>query len=216
MLCPLYLSTGYLIQCVNCDALVYFATMGQKPFIHDTARVDEPSHLGEDTNIWHFSHIMAGARIGAGCNIGQNVYIDAGVVIGDGCKIQNNVSVYKGVTLEDGVFCGPSMVFTNVINPRAFIERKHEFRPTLVRRGATLGANCTIVCGVTIGQYALIGAGSVVTRDVPAHGLIYGVPGRQAGWMSEEGFILEADGDGFVCPESGKRYNLTAGMLSPA
>ncbi|MDA0337701.1 MAG: acyltransferase [bacterium] len=190
--------------------------MGQKPLIHETAWVDEPSHLGDDTKIWHFTHVMAGARIGAGCNIGQNVYIDAGVVIGDGCKIQNNVSVYKGVTLEDGVFCGPSMVFTNVINPRAFIERKHEFRPTLVRRGATLGANCTIVCGVTIGAYALIGAGSVVTRDVPDHALVYGVPGRQAGWVSKEGFILDADGDGFVCSESGKRYSLTDGMLLPA
>ena len=190
--------------------------MGQETFVHDTACIDEPSHLGEGTKIWHYTHVMAGARIGDGCNIGQNVYIDPGVVIGNGCKIQNNVSVYKGVTLEDGVFCGPSMVFTNVINPRAFIERKHEFRPTLVRQGATLGANCTIVCGVTIGEYALIGAGSVVTRDVPSYGLVYGVPGRHAGWVSEEGFILKADGAGFFCPESGKSYNLTDGILTPA
>jgi UDP-2-acetamido-3-amino-2,3-dideoxy-glucuronate N-acetyltransferase len=129
--------------------------------IHPTACVDEPVEIGDDTNIWHFCHIMPGARIGAGCNIGQNVYIDRDVHIGDGCKLQNNVSVYKGVTLEDGVFCGPSMVFTNVINPRAFIERKTEFRETRVKKGTTLGANCTIVCGVTIGEYALVGDGSV-------------------------------------------------------
>jgi len=185
-------------------------------FVHKTASIDEPSHLGEGTKIWHYSHIMAGARIGTGCNIGQNVYIDADVVIGNGCKIQNNVSVYKGVTLEDGVFCGPSMVFTNVINPRAFIERKHEFRPILVQQGATLGANCTIVCGVTIGRYALIGAGAVVTRDVPDYGLVYGVPGRQAGWVSKEGTVLESEADDFVCPESGDRYLLTDGVPAPA
>jgi len=190
--------------------------MEQKAFVHDTACIDEPCQVGAGTKIWHFTHVMAGARIGAGCNIGQNVYIDPGVVIGDGCKIQNNVSVYKGVTLEDGVFCGPSMVFTNVINPRAFIERKHEFRPTLVRKGATLGANCTVVCGVTIGAYALIGAGSVVTRDVPAYGLVYGVPGRLSGWVSREGFILQAEGDDFICPESGDRYVVTDGVLAPA
>ena len=137
-------------------------------FVHETAQVDPPVDIGEQTSIWHFCHIMPGARIGTGCNIGQNVYVDRDVQIGNGCKIQNNVSVYKGVTLEDDVFCGPSMVFTNVINPRAFIERKSEFRQTRVRRGATLGANCTIVCGWNVGEYAMIGAGAVVTDDVPA------------------------------------------------
>jgi UDP-2-acetamido-3-amino-2,3-dideoxy-glucuronate N-acetyltransferase len=189
--------------------------MGQKAFVHETACIDAPCYLGEGTKIWHFSHVMAGARIGARCNIGQNVYVDADVVIGDGCKIQNNVSVYKGVTLEDGVFCGPSMVFTNVINPRAFIERKHELRPTLVQSGATLGANCTVVCGITIGAYALVGAGSVVTKDVPAYGMVYGVPSRLTGWVSEEGIVLRADGDDFVCPETDKRYRLTEEVLAP-
>ena len=189
--------------------------MGQEAFVHETACIDAPCHLGEGTRIWHFSHVMAGARIGTGCNIGQNVYVDADVVIGDSCKIQNNVSVYKGVTLEDSVFCGPSVVFTNVINPRALIERKHELRPTLVQRGATLGANCAIVCDITIGAYALIGAGSVVTKDVPAYGMFFGVPGRLTGWVSEEGIVLQADGDDFVCPESDKRYRLTEGGLSP-
>ena len=185
--------------------------------VHETATIDEPCQLGEGTRIWHYTHVMSGARIGARCNIGQNVYVDRDVVIGDGCKLQNNVSVYKGVTLEDGVFCGPSMVFTNVMNPRAFIERKHEFRTTLVRKGATLGANCTIVCGVTIGRYALIGAGSVVTRDVPDYAMVYGVPGRQQGWVSEEGFALTAaDAPGeFVCSETGKSYRLTDGVLAP-
>jgi UDP-2-acetamido-3-amino-2,3-dideoxy-glucuronate N-acetyltransferase len=185
-------------------------------FVHETARLDEPCDIGAGTRIWHFSHVMSGARIGQGCNIGQNVYVDGDVVIGDGCKIQNNVSVYKGVTLEEGVFCGPSMVFTNVVNPRAFIERKHEFRPTLVQKGATLGANSTIVCGVTIGEYALIGAGSVVTKDVPAYAMVYGVPARHAGWVSREGTILRAEGDHFVCPESGDRYVLTDGVLDRA
>ena len=186
-------------------------------FVHETATIDEPCHLGEGTKIWHYTHVMAGARIGARCNIGQNVYVDHEVVIGDGCKVQNNVSVYKGVTLEDGVFCGPSMVFTNVMNPRAFIERKHEFRPTLVQRGATLGANCTIVCGVTIGRYALIGAGSVITRDVPDYAMVYGVPGRQQGWISEEGSALDAADEAglFVCPDTGKRYRLAEGVLAP-
>lgn len=189
--------------------------MAQGASVHETARIDEPCHLGEGTRIWHYTHVMAGASIGAGCNIGQNVYVDADVVIGDGCKIQNNVSVYKGVTLEDGVFCGPSMVFTNVINPRAFIERKHELRPTLVQTGATLGANSTIVCGITIGAYALIGAGSVVTKNVPAYSMFYGVPGRHAGWVSEEGFVLLGDGKDFVCPETGKKYSLNDGILTP-
>lgn len=187
----------------------------ESAFVHESACLDEPAHVGQGTRIWHYTHVMPGARIGRDCNIGQNVYVDGDVVIGDGCKIQNNVSVYKGVTLEEGVFCGPSMVFTNVINPRAFIERKHEFRQTLVRKGATLGANCTVVCGVSIGAYALIGAGAVVTRDVPAYGIVLGVPGQLSGWVSEEGITLRDEGDAFVCPETGKRYHLSQGVLSP-
>ena len=190
--------------------------MGSKPFIHETAVVDEPVEIGEDTRIWHFTHVMPGARIGRSCILGQNVYVDRDVVIGDRCKVQNNVSVYKGVTLESDVFCGPSMVFTNVVNPRAFIERKHEFQPILVKRGATLGANSTVLCGVTVGEYALVGAGSVVTRDVPAHAVVYGVPGRQSGWVSEEGHPLQGVGsDGFRCPRTGKRYRLGDGNLAP-
>ncbi len=186
--------------------------------IHPTACVDEPVEIGDDSSIWHFSHIMPGARIGTGCNIGQNVYIDRDVRIGNQCKLQNNVSVYKGVTLEDGVFCGPSMVFTNVINPRALIERKAEFRETTVKRGATLGANCTIVCGVTIGEYAFVGAGAVVTKDVPAYAMVIGVPAHQSGWVSEEGYALKSgEGRGeFFCPETSKRYKLSEdGNLTP-
>lgn len=177
-------------------------------FVHETAQVDPPVDIGEQTSIWHFCHIMPGARIGTGCNIGQNVYVDRDVQIGNGCKIQNNVSVYKGVTLEDNVFCGPSMVFTNVINPRAFIERKSEFRQTRVRRGATLGANCTIVCGWNVGEYAMIGAGAVVTDDVPAHGLVVGVPGRRIGWVCRCGVRLpDALGDA-ACPSCDTRYRI--------
>ena len=190
--------------------------MGAQPFVHETAVVDEPVEIGEDTRIWHFTHVMPGARIGRSCILGQNVYVDRDVVIGDRCKVQNNVSVYKGVTLEADVFCGPSMVFTNVVNPRAFIERKHEFQPILVKRGATLGANSTVLCGVTIGEYALIGAGSVVTHDVPAYAVVYGVPGRQAGWVSEEGHPLQSAGsDALRCPRTGKRYRLGNGTLAP-
>ncbi len=158
---------------------------------HETACVDDPSGVGEGTRIWHFSHVMKGALVGKNCSIGQNVYIGAGAVIGNGVKIQNNVSVYDRVTLEDGVFCGPSMVFTNVINPRSHISRKHEFRPTLVRQGATIGANATILCGVTIGRYGFIGAGSVVTRDVTDYALVYGNPGQQRGWMCRCGVKLD-------------------------
>lgn len=161
--------------------------------IHESARVDDGAEIGEGTKVWHFSHILAGSRVGSRCSIGQNVSIGPDVTIGDGCKIQNNVSVYKGVTLEDDVFCGPSCVFTNVINPRAFIERKDEFRPTLVKKGATIGANATIICGVTIGEYAMIGAGAVVTKDVPPYALMIGVPARQHGWVTKDGRRVESD-----------------------
>ena len=177
-------------------------------FVHPTAVVDEGAIIGDGTRVWHFSHIMPTARIGEGCNLGQNVFVDNNTVIGNGVKIQNNVSVYNGVILEDYVFCGPSMVFTNVINPRSEIERKSEFKTTLVRRGATIGANATIVCGVTIGRYALIGAGAVVTGDVPDYALMIGVPARQAGWISRHGHrLVDRDEEGaWVCPQSGWRY----------
>ena len=178
---------------------------------HPSAIVDEGAQIGEGSRIWHFVHICGGARIGQGVSLGQNVFVCNQVVIGDHCKIQNNVSVYDGVTLEEGVFCGPSMVFTNVYNPRSLIERKSEYRPTLVRRGATLGANCTIVCGVTIGEFAFIGAGAVVNKDVPAYALMVGVPARQVGWMSEFGEQLDLplQGEGEVlCQQSGACFRL--------
>jgi len=178
-------------------------------FAHETACIDLPSTIGEGTRIWHFAHVMKGARIGRGCTIGQNVFVGPGAVIGDCVKVQNNVSVYDGVTLEDGVFCGPSMVFTNVMNPRAEIERKDEFRPILVRRGATLGANCTIVCGHTIGEYAFVAAGAVVTADVPPFALVAGVPAKPVGWMSRAGERLRFGEDGLAqCARSGKMYRL--------
>jgi len=176
-------------------------------FIHETAVIDAGATIGEGTKIWHFSHVLGHSRVGAHCTIGQNVAIGPDVAIGNGCKIQNNVSVYKGVTLEDGVFCGPSMVFTNVLTPRAHVERKNEFSPTLVKRGATLGANCTIICGHTIGEYAMIGAGAVVTKDVEPHALMLGNPARRAGWVSRSGERLGAD---LVCPRTGERYIETA------
>jgi UDP-2-acetamido-3-amino-2,3-dideoxy-glucuronate N-acetyltransferase len=163
-------------------------------FIHPSAIVDEGAQLGPGCRVWHFAHVCAGARIGSGCSFGQNVYVGNDVVIGDNVKVQNNVSIYDGVRLEDDVFCGPSMVFTNVYNPRSAINRKAEYRPTLVRRGATLGANCTIVCGVTIGEHAFIGAGAVVNRDVPAHALMLGVPARRRGWMCSCGVQLRGHG----------------------
>src|SRR5947209_15715394 len=178
-------------------------TMGEACWAHETACVDDPGAIGEGTRVWHFSHIAKGASVGPRCSIGQNVYIAHGAVVGAGVKIQNNVSIYQGVTLEDGVFCGPSCVFTNVDNPRAEVERKDEFRPTLVRRGATIGANATIVCGHTIGEYAFIAAGAVVTRDVPPFALMAGVPARRIGWMSHAGEKLGPD---LVCPRSGRRY----------
>jgi UDP-2-acetamido-3-amino-2,3-dideoxy-glucuronate N-acetyltransferase len=158
----------------------------KKYFVHESSYVDEGAEIGEGTKVWHFCHIMAGAKIGKKCSIGQNVNIGSRTVIGDGVKIQNNVSVYDDVIIEDDVFCGPSCVFTNVINPRAFIERKHEYRKTVVKKGASIGANATIICGVTIGEYALIGAGSVVTRDVPPHALVYGNPARVRGSVGED------------------------------
>ncbi len=184
---------------------------------HETAIIDEGAQIGEDSRIWHFVHVCAEARIGAGVSLGQNVFVGNKVVIGDRCKIQNNVSVYDNVTLEDGVFCGPSMVFTNVYNPRSLIERKSEYRNTLVRKGATLGANCTIVCGVTIGEFAFIGAGAVVNKDVPPYALMVGVPARQIGWMSEHGEQLDLPltGEGqAVCAATGTRYRLTNGGVT--
>ncbi|VFR44489.1 UDP-2-acetamido-3-amino-2,3-dideoxy-D- glucuronic acid acetyltransferase [plant metagenome] len=183
---------------------------------HPSAIVDEGAQIGEGSRVWHFAHVCAGARIGKEVSLGQNVFVGNKVVIGDRCKVQNNVSVYDNVTLEEGVFCGPSMVFTNVYNPRSLIERKSEYRDTLVRRGATLGANCTVVCGVTIGAYAFIGAGAVVNKDVPAYALVVGVPSRQIGWMSEYGEQLDLplSGSGRVaCAHTGDIYELAGNVV---
>ncbi len=179
-------------------------------YVHPTAVIDEGAEIGEGTRIWHFSHVMSGAKIGRNCVLGQNVFVGRNVKIGDGVKIQNNVSVYEGVELEDYVFCGPSMVFTNVLNPRSEIERKSEFRRTLVKRGATLGANCTIVCGVTIGKYAFVGAGAVVTKDVPDYALVVGVPARIVGWVCECGEKLSFGGNQATCRACGKSYQRVA------
>jgi UDP-2-acetamido-3-amino-2,3-dideoxy-glucuronate N-acetyltransferase len=182
--------------------------------VHPSAIVDPGARIGAGTRIWHWVHVCAGARIGERCSLGQNVYVGNDVVIGSNVKIQNNVSVYDAVELEDDVFCGPSMVFTNVYNPRAAVSRRDQYRRTRVRRGATLGANCTVVCGVTIGEYAFVGAGAVVTRDVPAHALMLGVPARHAGWMSRFGERLELPlaGEGAaLCPHTGERYRLADG-----
>jgi UDP-2-acetamido-3-amino-2,3-dideoxy-glucuronate N-acetyltransferase len=183
--------------------------------IHPTAIIDSGARIGEGTRIWHWVHVSAGARIGRNCSLGQGVFVGNKVVIGDNVKIQNNVSVYDNVTLEDDVFCGPSMVFTNVYNPRSAVSRKSEYRETVVRRGATLGANCTIVCGLTIGQHAFIGAGAVVNRDVPDFALMLGVPARQVGWMSRHGERLDVPlaGDAETrCPHTGDRYVLAGGV----
>lgn len=180
--------------------------------IHESAIVDESATIGAGSRVWHFVHVCAGARIGEGVSLGQGVFVGNRVTIGDRCKVQNNVSVYDNVTLEEGVFCGPSMVFTNVYNPRALIERKDEYRDTLVRRGATLGANCTIVCGVTIGRFAFVAAGAVVTADVPDYALMVGVPARRIGWMSEYGEQLDLprSGEGqATCAHTGARYRLS-------
>ncbi|KQQ56871.1 serine acetyltransferase [Pseudomonas sp. Leaf127] len=184
---------------------------------HASAIVDEGAQIGEGSRIWHFVHVCAGARIGRHCSLGQNVFVGNRAVIGDRVKVQNNVSVYDDVTLGDGVFCGPGMVFTNVYNPRSLIERKDEYRSTCVGQGATLGANCTIVCGVTIGEFAFIGAGAVINRDVPAYALIVGVPGRQIGWMSEFGepLHLPLQGEGTArCEHTGARYRLQGRVVS--
>jgi len=184
--------------------------------IHSTAIVDEGARIGEGSRIWHWVHVCGGARIGKGVSLGQNVFVGNKVVIGDHCKIQNNVSVYDNVTLEEGVFCGPSMVFTNVYNPRSLIERKSEYLNTLVKKGATLGANCTIVCGTTIGEYAFIGAGAVVNKDVKAYALMVGVPARQVGWMSEYGeqIPLPIMGSGeYTCPHTGQKYQLNEQIM---
>lgn len=185
-------------------------------YVHPSAVVDEPCDIGPGTKIWHCSHIMEGARIGKDCNFGQNVFVASDTVIGDNVKIQNNVSVYSGVVLEDDVFCGPSMVFTNVSTPRSHFPRRDKYERTLVQRGATLGANCTIVCGVTIGQYAFLAAGAVVTRDVPNHALVAGVPARQVGWMCQCGQRLAVDGSEIVCPLCGHAYELQEGRLIDA
>ncbi|MGQ0727863.1 acyltransferase [Acidovorax sp.] len=184
------------------------------PSIHPSAIVDEGAKVGEGSQIWHWVHICSRARIGRNVSLGQNVFVANHVVIGDHCKIQNNVSIYDNVTLEEGVFCGPSMVFTNVYNPRALVSRKNEFRNTLVKKGATLGANCTIVCGTTIGEYAFVGAGAVVTHDVPAYALMVGVPARHIGWMSQYGERLSLPLQGNAqdtCPHTGQQYQLRDG-----
>jgi UDP-2-acetamido-3-amino-2,3-dideoxy-glucuronate N-acetyltransferase len=173
------------------------------PFIHESAFVDAGASIGDDTKVWHFCHVLSGAIIGRACTLGQNVVVMNGTVIGNNVKIQNNVSVYEGVTLEDDVFCGPSMVFTNVINPRSHVPRRSEFRKTLVRRGATIGANATIVCGVTLGEYCFVGAGAVVTKDVASHALVVGVPAVAVGWVCECGEQLSAE---LTCAACGKRY----------
>lgn len=184
---------------------------------HDSAIVDDGAQIGEGSRVWHFVHVCSGAQIGEGVSLGQNVFVGNKVTIGDKCKIQNNVSVYDNVHLEEGVFCGPSMVFTNVYNPRSLIERKDEYRNTLVKKGATLGANCTIVCGVTIGEYAFVGAGAVVNKNVPAYALMVGVPAKQIGWMSEFGEQLDLPLTGqasTTCSHTGHIYKLVGTILS--
>jgi UDP-2-acetamido-3-amino-2,3-dideoxy-glucuronate N-acetyltransferase len=186
--------------------------------IHASAVVDEGAQLGDGTHVWHFAHVCAGARVGERCSLGQGVFVGNDVRIGNNVKVQNHVSVYDAVTLEDDVFCGPSMVFTNVHNPRSAVVRKNEYRPTLVKRGATLGANCTVVCGTTVGEYAFVGAGAVVSRDVPAYALMVGVPARRIGWMSRHGerLALPATGSGeAACPATGELYRLEDQTLSP-
>lgn len=184
--------------------------------VHPTAIVDEGAQIGEGSRVWHWVHVCSGAKIGKGVSLGQSVFVGNKVTIGDKCKIQNNVSVYDNVTLEEGVFCGPSMVFTNVYNPRSLFERKSEYRSTLVKKGATLGANCTIVCGISIGEYAFVAAGAVVNKDVKPYALMVGVPAKQIGWMSEYGeqIPLPSQGEGsYTCPHTGQVYTLSQDLL---
>ena len=184
---------------------------------HETAIVDDGAQIGEDSRVWHFVHVCGGAKIGQGVSLGQNVFVGNEVIIGDHCKVQNNVSVYDNVILEEGVFCGPSMVFTNVYNPRSLIERKDQYRNTLIKKGATLGANCTIVCGVIVGEYAFVGAGAVVNKDVPAYALMVGVPAKQIGWMSEFGEQLDLPLEGeaqVACEHTGAIYRLNGKVVT--
>ncbi len=184
-------------------------------FAHETAVIDEGCTIGGGTKIWHFSHIMAGSVMGENCNIGQNVVISPQVILGKNVKVQNNVSIYTGVTCEDDVFLGPSMVFTNIINPRSAVSRKTEYTPTLVKKGASIGANATIICGLTIGEYAFVGAGTVVTKDVKPYEMVYGNPGMHRGWVSEYGHNLVFDLDGMaVCPESNEKYTIKKGVVT--
>lgn len=184
-------------------------------FVHKTAIVDAPAEIGDGTKIWHWVHVMSGAQIGSHCVLGQNVYVGGGARLGNGVKVQNNVSIYDEVILEDNVFCGPSMVFTNVINPRSAVERKSEYKRTLVKQGASIGANATIICGVTLGRYSFVGAGAVVTNDIPDFALVVGVPARQVGWVSRAGHRLEFGDDGrATCPETSEEYRLHGGEVA--
>jgi len=184
-------------------------------FVHESSYVDAGAVVGAGTKIWHFCHVMPGAEIGERCSLGQNVVVMPGTRIGNNVKIQNNVSVYEGVVLEDDVFCGPSCVFTNVLNPRSHVPRKHEYRRTLVRRGSSIGANATIVCGITLGEYSFVGAGAVVTSDVPAHALMVGVPARRVGWMCQCGERLQVAGGSAACAACGSAYRSAEGRLEP-
>ncbi|HEX7410668.1 MAG TPA: DapH/DapD/GlmU-related protein [Bacteroidales bacterium] len=189
--------------------------MEQDYFAHETAVIDEGSFIGKGTHIWHFSHVMAGCRIGKNCNLGQNVVVSPDVVLGNNVKVQNNVSIYTGVICEDDVFLGPSMVFTNVTNPRSAINRRGQYAATLVKKGATIGANATVICGHNIGEYALIGAGAVITKDIAPYALVVGNPSRQIGWVSEYGHRLSFDSDGLaICPESEQKYRLVDGKVN--
>ena len=183
-------------------------------FAHESAVIDEGCEIGDGTKIWHFTHIMGGSKLGKHCNLGQNVVVSPDVILGDNVKVQNNVSIYTGVICEDDVFLGPSMVFTNVINPRSAVNRKSEYLKTLVKKGASIGANSTIICGITVGSFAFIGAGAVVTKSVPDYALVIGNPARQSGWMSEYGHKLEFDPKGHaICPESGEKYLLSSNSV---
>ncbi|OGV45275.1 MAG: hypothetical protein A2017_08710 [Lentisphaerae bacterium GWF2_44_16] len=184
-------------------------------FVHESSYADEGCKIGEGTKIWHFSHILPGAVIGEKCSIGQNVNIASKAILGNHCKIQNNVSIYDSVILEDDVFCGPSMVFTNVMNPRAFVERKKEYKTTLLKKGCTIGANATIICGNTIGEYAMIGAGAVITRDIPAYALVYGAPAKIKGWVCKCGVKLNISNNEGACPECALKYKITDNSCSP-